>query len=208
MKITGEATLTAPVDAVWDALLDPAVLVATLPGCQRLETTGEHAYGMTIAVGVAAVRGSYAGTCTLHDLEPHRSLVMTAEGAGAPGTINTDVRVAFTDNGDGSTGIAYDADAVIGGVLGGVGQRMLTSVSKRMAAEFFNNVERALHEGVPAAAVAEASAGSGETAAAHGVYTAPAAGRGSPDFLAGVATGAGLVLAGVLAGVVLGRRRS
>ena len=104
MKITGEATLQAPVERVWEALLDPAVLVRTIPGCERLETTGENAYAMTVTAGVAAIRGTYSGTCSLSDLQQHESLVLSAQGAGAPGTIGADVTVRFADNGDGTTG--------------------------------------------------------------------------------------------------------
>jgi carbon monoxide dehydrogenase subunit G len=92
MKIVGEATLQAPVAEVWDALLDPAVLVRTIPGCERLETTGENSYEMTVTIGVAAIKGTYAGSCTLRDLDPHHSLVLSAQGAGAPGTISADVQ--------------------------------------------------------------------------------------------------------------------
>ena len=53
MKVAGNAVLHAPVETVWDALLDPAVLVATIPGCERLETTGEHSYAMPVTAGVA-----------------------------------------------------------------------------------------------------------------------------------------------------------
>jgi carbon monoxide dehydrogenase subunit G len=64
MKVAGSAVLHAPVETVWDALLDPAVLVATIPGCERLETTGEHSYAMTVTAGVASIKGTYAGTCS------------------------------------------------------------------------------------------------------------------------------------------------
>src|SRR6478752_6393054 len=96
MKFTGDAVLNAPVDRVWDALLDPAVLVRTIPGCERLETTGEHTYAMTVTAGVASIRGTYDGTCALSDLRPHESLVMRLQGAGAPGTIDATVNVGFT----------------------------------------------------------------------------------------------------------------
>ena len=69
------------------ALLDPAVLVRTIPGCERLEATGENAYAMTVTAGVAAIKGTYAGSCALTRPEPHESLVLTLQGAGAPGTI-------------------------------------------------------------------------------------------------------------------------
>jgi carbon monoxide dehydrogenase subunit G len=210
MKVAGEAVLHAPVSRVWDALLDPAVLVATIPGCERLETTGDHSYAMTVTAGVASIKGTYAGTCSLHDLHAHQSLVLRAAGSGAPGTVSADVKVTFTDNGDNTTTLAYDADAVVGGMVGGVGQRMLTSVSKRMAGEFFAAVDRVL--------TGQAAAASGDVeqpvrpdapAGSPAVFTAAsAAGTGTnEDFLRGMLAGAGLVVLGVVVGGVLGRRR-
>ena len=198
MKISGEATLKAPVEKVWAALLDPAVLVRTIPGCERLEATGDNTYAMTVTAGVAAIKGTYAGTCELLDLHPHESLVMKAQGAGAPGTIAADVRVSFSDNGDGTTSLSYDADTIVGGMIGGVGQRMLSSVSKRMAGEFFGNVEQVLIGIAPVAPVESTP----------GVFTRPPAPATSKEeFLKGVFVGAGLVLAGVLVGAVATRRR-
>jgi carbon monoxide dehydrogenase subunit G len=213
MKISGTNTVSAPVDQVWDALLDPAVLVRTIPGCERLEETGEHAYAMTVSAGVAAIKGTYDGTCALSDLDQPTSLTMKVQGAGAPGTIGATVAVSFADNGDGTTALSYEADAVVGGMIGGVGQRMLTSVSKRMAGEFFGNVEKAIAGG-PAELASETPSGAGEQAESTGsgakVFTAPPRSTGGLDeqsFLKGIAVGAGLVLLGVLAGSRLGRRK-
>ena len=207
MKVAGSTVLNAPVADVWKALLDPAVLVATIPGCERLEATGDNSYAMTVTAGVASIKGTYAGTCSLSDLDPHRSLVMKAAGSGAPGTVSADVVVSFTDRGDGTTALDYDADAVVGGMVGGVGQRMLTSVSKRMAGEFFGNVDRVLTGQAPAAA----TAGGTESVTSTGqqVFSAaptPSAG-GSDDFLKGMLAGAALVVLGVVVGGVFGRRR-
>lgn len=209
MKIAGEATLQAPVDKVWDALLDPAILVRTIPGCEKLETTGENAYAMTVTAGVAAIKGTYAGTCRLTDLHPGESLVLSAQGAGAPGTIAADVLVRFGDNGDGTTRLSYDADAIVGGMIGGVGQRMLSSVSRRMAGEFFGNVDGVLNA-APAEAAAAAPVATSERSEGPAVFTAPprvAAASSTDDLLKGVLVGAGLVLAGVIAGALAARRR-
>ena len=201
MKFMGENTLAAPVDQVWDALLDPAVLVRTIPGCERLEAAGDNAYAMTVTAGVAAIKGTYTGSCALSDLVPHESLTMRFQGAGAPGTVGATVQVRFAGEGD-STTVFYDADAIVGGMVGGVGQRMLTSVSRRMAGEFFGNVGEVL-SGADAAAgpAADEEAGPGMPQ----VYTDVRPGRvgSQQDFLTGIAVGAGLVLLGVL----LGRRR-
>jgi len=207
MKVSGEVTLRAPVEQVWDALLDPAILVRTIPGCERLETVGENAYAMTVTVGVAAVRGTYAGTCALHDLEAPHSLRLTAEGSGAPGTIAADVEARLSRNDDGTTTLDYDCQMVVGGMIAGVGQRMLGSVSRRLTGEFLQAVDDVL-AGVSATApatVVEQPDGSPEGV----VYSAPAAAAptGHQDFLRGVAVGAGLVTLGVLLGSRMGRRR-
>ncbi len=213
MKIAGANVLHAPVDRAWDALLDPAVLVATIPGCERLVAAGEHAYDMTVTAGVASIRGSYDGACTLSDLVPHESLVMHLRGAGAPGTIDATVEVSFRQSGN-QTVIEYDADATVGGMVGGVGQRMLASVSKRTAGEFFANVGDAIAStglraggGGPPDWSLPAGATSG-TPDVGQVFTAPARSRDAQqEFRKGIAVGAGLVLLGVLAGSLLGRRR-
>ncbi len=216
MRISGEHVLQRPVAQVWDALLDPVVLVGTIPGCSRLErlpgAEGEHAYAMTVTAGVASIKGTYDGTCTLGDLVEHESLTMHLQGAGAPGTVDARVAVRFEavqDDGDG-TRISYDADATVGGMVGGVGQRMLTSVSRRMAGEFFGNVATALAGGPAPAAVAPAVAGAAEREQPGTVYTStgpgPSAAGATNAFWQGVATGAGLVLVGVYAGARWTRR--
>jgi carbon monoxide dehydrogenase subunit G len=218
MKFTGENVLNAPVDQAWDALLDPAVLVRTIPGCERLEATGDNAYAMTVTAGVASIKGTYAGSCVLTDLVEQESLVMKLDGAGAPGTIGATVNVRFVPEGA-TTKVSYDADATVGGMIGGVGQRMLTSVSRRMAGEFFGNVDAAIAGGgaaapepglVTGAGAPTPTGGAGAPAPAGAVFTAPAptAAAGSKqDFLTGIAVGAGLVVLGVVVGGIFGRRR-
>ena len=158
---------------------------------------------------MAAIKGTYAGTCVLSDLSEPASLVMKLDGAGAPGTIGATVNVGFADGGDGTTRVTWDADAVVGGMIGGVGQRMLTSVSKRMAGEFFGNVDKAL-SGHPAGRRSGGLGAGRRRPVAGQVFTAPpssSAISSQPDFVKGIAVGAGLVLLGVVAGSLFGRRR-
>ncbi|MGH3444498.1 MAG: SRPBCC family protein [Nocardioidaceae bacterium] len=234
MKLTGTVTMHADRETVWRALNDPSVLVRTIPGCRRLEALGEDAYAMTVSAGVGSITGVYDGRVALTDQQQPASFRLHAQGSGAPGTIGADVNVALTDGSDGGTELTYDADAVVGGAIGGVGQRMLAGVSKRMAAQFFANVDAALAGGQdrarPSAEAAPpdhpASASSGLPPDPATVGAAPALGRslspqpgtvftapGSADTTRalvtarGVLVGAGAALAGVLVGGWIGRRR-
>ncbi len=216
MKVTGSHTFVATVDQVWAAVNDPAVLARTLPGCETLTEVGEDTYAMRVTAGVAAVKGTYEGTVALADKQAPSSFTLTAKGAGAPGTISADVHVTLAESVYGGTQLAYEADAVVGGVIGGVGQRMLVGVTRKTATEFFKAIDADI-----AGASAGGGAGGGHAAAAApplagaGVGTvyagaaAPSAGGGTwgdPGFVRGLVTGGGLVLVGVLVGWAVGGR--
>ncbi|TDD39442.1 carbon monoxide dehydrogenase [Actinomadura sp. KC06] len=209
MQLTGSATVAAPLARVWDALQDPAVLARTIPGCRSLEETGPDTYRMTVTAGVASIQGTYVGRVELADPDPPRSFVLRARGQGAPGTVDATVRVRLT-GGDGSTRIDYDADAVVGGMVGGVGQRMLGGVAKRTAGEFFAAVERDLTAPPPApaepeAAAPDAQAGTGAVYAGRAAAVPERATTGWPMIVA-FGSGGLVALIGVLIGYLLGRR--
>ena len=206
MKVTGTSTLSADRAAVWQALTDPAVLVRSIPGCRRLEAIAEDAYAMTVSAGVGSVKGVYDGQVRLSDQQEPGSFRMHAEGAGAPGTIAADVHVTLEDSPDGGTALSYDADATVGGMIGGVGQRMLTGVSKKMAAEFFRNVDAALTT-APVADLPAASPAPSPAGGAGAVFTPPERVRvGTPAFTRGVIVGAAAALAGACVGAWISRR--
>lgn len=190
---------------VYAALQDPEVLVRTIPGCERLVETGADTYRMTVSAGVASIKGVYQGEVALSEpLEPER-FVLRARGQGAPGTVDATVEVRLSEI-DGGTRVDYDADAVIGGMIGGVGQRMLASVAKRTAGEFFAAVETHLTSGASTGVLLDGA--SAEVAPV--VYSRPApTGIGSDreTVLAAFALGAVAALAGVVLGWLLGRRR-
>ena len=221
MRIAGTATLHAPVETVYQTLRDPRVLVRTIPGCERLEEVGEDAYAMTVTAGVASVRGTYAGDVRLTDHQAPNGFVLRASGSGTPGTVTADVVVELAPGQDGTTELAYNADATVGGMLGGVGQRLLTTVAKRTAGEFFAAVDEVLtgggvEEELPTEAAATPTGEGGAPArpdaggAGTRVYSAPARRRttGIPggEFAAGVVLGAAAALLGALVGGYLARR--
>ncbi|MER6947899.1 carbon monoxide dehydrogenase subunit G [Nonomuraea sp. NPDC000554] len=180
MKVAGSAVIGVERDRVWAALQDPGVLVHTIPGCERLEETGPDTYRMTVNAGVASLKGVYQGEVVLADPLAPESFVLRARGQGAPGTVDATVQVRLSEV-EGGTRVDYDADAVVGGMIGGVGQRMLGSVARRTAGEFFAAVEH--HLQAPSIVGALEHAGS-----ANGVLPS---GEAVPETVGAVAPGAG-----------------
>jgi carbon monoxide dehydrogenase subunit G len=216
VNLDGSAVLHGSPDEVWAVITDPAVLARTIPGCESLEQTGDDEYRMNVTVGVGAIRGTYAGEVRLSDQERPTSYVMHASGAGGPGNVRATVTINLEPHGDG-TALTYSADAVVGGAVAGVGQRMISGVAKRMAGQFFKAIDDEL-TGVAAPVAAAAPAAAGEAAAvttpAAGpqVFAGKAAAAAGPlggdtqTLLLGAGVGALLTLIGVLVGYRLGRR--
>jgi len=202
MKVNGDAVLHAPPATVFAALNDPAVLSRTIPGCRSLTPVGDDRYAMAVTAGVASVKGTYEGQVHLTDQQPPHAFTLRAKGSGAPGTIDTTVRVRLAEVDGGSTRLEYDADAVVGGMVGGVGQRMLTGVARKMAGQFFAAVDGEL-----TGAVAAGVPTTREPITATVTPAATPAPALAPDdrvpfwvVLAGVGTGAFWALVGVLVG--------
>jgi carbon monoxide dehydrogenase subunit G len=225
VNLDGSAVLHADPDRVWAVITDPAVLARTIPGCESLEQVGDDEYKMNVTVGVGAIRGTYAGEVRLSDQKRPKSYVMHASGAGGPGNVRATVTINLEPSGDG-TALTYSADAVVGGPVAGVGQRMISGVAKRMAGQFFKAIDgeltgavvpiAAAPSAVAAGAVGEAAPAAAAGAASDGlrVFTgkaaaAPVAGFGgdAQTLAIGAVAGAALTLIGVLDGYRMGRRK-
>ena len=221
MNLDGSAVLHADPDRVWSVITDPAVLARTIPGCETLEQVGDDEYKMNVTVGVGAIRGTYAGEVRLSDKQHPKSYVMHASGAGGPGNVRAKVLISMEPSAEGTT-LTYSADAVVGGAVAGVGQRMMTGVAKRMAGQFFKAIDNELTGAVvpisaaPSAAVAGDAAlvGAGAAPSAEGprvfagkAAATPGAGPDLQSALLGAAAGALLTIISILIGYRLGRRK-
>ncbi|HEY5881891.1 MAG TPA: carbon monoxide dehydrogenase subunit G [Nakamurella sp.] len=206
--MTGSSVLHAPPERVWMAITDPEVLARVIPGCDGLTPLAPERFRLTVTLGVASIKGTYTGEVAFADLAPPQSLTpgsltLRASGSGAPGTIDTTVAVTLSDLGDATTRIDYDADAVVGGMVGGVGQRVLGAVAKRTADAFFAAIDGTFTaaERSPAAPAAAGSAAARPPA----TITRTSAGRW--ELAGATAAGALSMLVGILIGVRIGRRR-
>jgi carbon monoxide dehydrogenase subunit G len=141
MKIQGTHTFDAPRERVWRALLDPAVLARTLPGCEKLERVGENDFQGVLNVQVGPVKGQFQGTLVLTDVRPLEGYHMKLDGKGPAGFMNGEGDLRLADAGS-STVLTYDIDSQVGGRVAAVGQRLLESSSKSIARQGLEGLAR------------------------------------------------------------------
>lgn len=145
MRITGTTTLQAPVEVVYAALIDPAVLAQAIPGCTSMELVGDSAYRMTVHAGVAAIKGAFHSDVqlTCNDGAP-RQLTIHASGAGIPGHFSAEISIVLADAPGGSTLSSYTAAVTVGGAIGTLGRYILTRAAKKPIADFLRSFDRIL----------------------------------------------------------------
>lgn len=140
MKIEGSYTFKAPRQKVWEILLDPEIMARCMPGCEGLREIGPDQYEATMKMGVAAVKGTYKGKVTIKEKRSPVHYVLSGEGSGSPGFMQGDVTIDLEEK-NGETVLKYSTEAKIGGLIAGVGQRMMGGIAKMMVDQFFKKVE-------------------------------------------------------------------
>jgi carbon monoxide dehydrogenase subunit G len=136
MDISGSYTFNASPERVWNMLMDPAVIASCIPGCDRLEPTGEDRYRASLTVALAAITGSYEGTVVITEKVPHASYRLSVEGQGKPGFVKGNAAIMLRP--DGATTIVDVSGKVeTGGPIARLGQRLIGNVSRMMQDRFF-----------------------------------------------------------------------
>lgn len=138
MKLAGDFVFDAEVHDVWDALFDPAVLAAVMPGCEKLDKIDGSFVG-EIKVKVGPIQGKFSGKVDLDEIDAPRSYRMIVDGRGTQGFVKATARVELAAEGT-ATRITYDADAHVGGRIASVGQRLVETAARAIVAESLTNL--------------------------------------------------------------------
>ena len=157
MDMSGERRIPAPRQKVWEALNDPEVLKACIPGCDSLEKIGENDLKASAGLKIGPITAKFTGKVTLSDIDPPNGYTITGEGqGGVAGFAKGGAQVKLADDGD-ATLLTYDVKAQVGGKIAQLGARLIDATAKQMSDQFFDRFTAAL---TPAPAPAEATEGS------------------------------------------------
>ncbi len=142
LDIGGSEAIQAPVEVLWQALNDPTVLTRCIPGCKSMTEIAPDAYKVEMQLKVAAVGGSFEGEIALSDKEPPKACSIKVSGAGTLGHGNGSARFEITPESAAISRLTYQGAGEIGGLVAGVGQRILGSVSKHLVGKFFTALRK------------------------------------------------------------------
>jgi uncharacterized protein len=145
VNLSGTFTFNGPRTAVWDLLMDPAVLAKALPGAKTLTQTAPDRYEGAMKVSVGPVTAAeFAINVTLTDKVQPERFKMQIEGKGAAGFTKGTASIDLQEQPGGGTVMNYDSDVQVGGRVAAVGQRLLESVGKMMMKQALDALNKEL----------------------------------------------------------------
>jgi carbon monoxide dehydrogenase subunit G len=165
MDMTGERRIPAPRTVVWDALNDPEVLKASIPGCESLEKSGDTELKATAAIKVGPISARFSGKVQLTDIDPPNGYRISGEGqGGVAGFAKGGANVSLVEDGA-DTILSYQVNAQVGGKLAQLGGRLIDATAKQMADAFFDRFSKQVQAMMPAPVEADVPAAAPAAAA-------------------------------------------
>ena len=162
MEMTNTRIVPAPPGAVWTALNDPAMLKASIPGCESMERIGNDEWRATMAAKVGPVSARFSGTMRMTESNPPNGYTLKFEGqGGAAGFANGEARVTLAPTEGGQTALTYVVKAQVGGKLAQIGSRLIDGAAAKIANEFFERFSLQVapaSAGLPAPAIGDGAA--------------------------------------------------
>ena len=150
MDMTGSRRIEAPRERVWEALNDPAMLQASIPGCESVERTGPDSFQAKVAVRIGPMSAKFGGKVTLTNVNPPAGYTITGEGSGgAMGFARGGADVSLVEEGPSTTTLNYNVKAQVGGKMAQLGARLVDSTARQMADQFFDRFAAQLAPATP-----------------------------------------------------------
>jgi carbon monoxide dehydrogenase subunit G len=143
LKIGGSHTLAVGQQQAYEMLQDPEVLAQCMPGCDHLTKIGPDEYEMKMKMVISSIQGLFGGKVRIADPKPFESFRLIVEGNGKVGFMKGDGVLTLAPIENSSTEIRYEGDLHVGGMIAGVGQRLLDTTAKFMIKKFFEKLAAA-----------------------------------------------------------------
>jgi carbon monoxide dehydrogenase subunit G len=139
LQMQGEQTLAAPLDTVWQRLLDPATLRTCIVGCESFDQLSSTAYAAQVKVGLGPVSARFKVDVQLQDVQaPHACTLIFKGSAGALGAGEGRAHVLLSAAPSGTL-LQWQATSHVNGRLAQFGSRLIAASANKLTEDFFKN---------------------------------------------------------------------
>jgi carbon monoxide dehydrogenase subunit G len=168
MEFENTFVVRAPVEEVWDLLLDVERIAPCMPGAQVLEQTGDDAYKVAVKVKLGPMTMNYKGDVEIldKDVGAHQATMRAkAKEARGQGTAQASIRMALVEQ-DGGTQASILTEMQMSGKAAAMGQGVIRDVAASLTDTFARNLAGMVDSRDSTPAVAPPPAPAGQPAGA------------------------------------------
>lgn len=146
MLIEGQFTLKAPIQEVWDFILDAGTLASCIPGTEIMEAVDDKTYESVVKQKVGPISVKLKFTTTLTEIEPPRYIKAVGRGADVTkaGTFTQETTVKLTETSKDEVVVSYSSNVSLVGRLATFGERIMRAKAKSVGEEFTQNLQEKL----------------------------------------------------------------
>lgn len=137
MEFGGKYLVSAPRQRVWKALNDTQVLKAIIPGCRRIDWTGESTLELEIEVNLGLMQPVFAGDLELRDVVPAERYTLAGKGRGGLlGKAEAAADIVLADAGH-HTQLTFTANGGADGGIMRLGKSLIGASAQKIIDGFF-----------------------------------------------------------------------
>jgi carbon monoxide dehydrogenase subunit G len=158
VKLENSFEVPAPIDRVWEFMLDVPRVAPCMPGCELTDVVDHQTWKGKVNVKLGPVSLSYAGKAAMieRDDQAHR-VILKADGTETKGkgTATAMVTSHMEEAGNGTTKVLIETDLTLSGAVAQFGRGMIGDVSQRLTDQFADTLKERMAappEGEPAVA--------------------------------------------------------
>ncbi len=148
MHLSGSVIIQAPRETVFDYLTDPQKVSQCAPGVESVEVlVPGQKFKATAGIGFGSVKATFTGEAEWVELDRPNRAKVKARG-GAPGSaVDVVSEMVLTDSAGGTTQMDWNADIAVLGQLASLAARLMTPVSQKLTAQFFDCARQKIETG-------------------------------------------------------------
>jgi len=142
MKLTGEISVKAPREVVFEALRDAHFFASCVEGVHDLTEIDQTHYSARFETRIAYMKFKFNVTVELMRVEPPSEIEAKVEGVplGVVGRLTAHSLLQVVEAGD-ATKVHYETESTLAGKLGSIGQPVLRAKAKEMEKQFAKRLQ-------------------------------------------------------------------
>jgi uncharacterized protein len=146
MILTGQHSVNASAQQIWDMMMDPDALARITPAISSLERIDEDNFKAVANVKIGPVGASFTGNLRVSDRNEPHNFKLSIQQNSKVGNANAVMNMKLVPLSPTQTQVSFEGDVKLSGTLAVMGGRVITPVANMLSKQFFEELEKEVNK--------------------------------------------------------------